>query len=53
MAKDGACVGLAYVAIQPTGNGLLGRCGKPNVDSLIACTARLYHDLLQDDREAG
>lgn len=51
-AKDGQLVGIAWVAVDPQGGTLYSHDGAADADRLIASTARLYHGMLADSRDA-
>ena len=51
-ARDGQMVGIAWVVLDQFGHGEFGRSGTADSDRMIACAARLLHDMLQDEREA-
>lgn len=52
-ARNGNVVGFAYLAVDPYGMTMFGRCGMAPVESLIAGTARLHHSILADDNNSA
>jgi hypothetical protein len=53
LARDGQICGIAWVAVDPFGGTKYGRAGSAEADRMIASTARLFHDMLADSREAA